>query len=278
MLFREKFKIDSNRLQNWNYSSEAVYFITIVTKNRQSIFGVIEDEKMILNEKGKIIERELLKSIKIRKNWFFHNWVIMPNHVHLLIEIQDTQQMVETHCSASTSSISTTENNISDISLQTYGRETHCSAPLQNQSEQKFESDKNFIHSKSTTQHIVETHCSASTPSISSTENNITEKSLSTYGRETHCSASLQNQSDSKNGSDENLIQNQLSSKLSRKSNSISSFVAIFKSITTKQINGAESIWQANYHDHIVRNYKTFEKIYDYIKHNSISWETDSLK
>jgi len=246
MLFREKFKIDSNRLQNWDYSSEAVYFITIVTKNRQSIFGVIEDEKMILNEKGKIIERELLKSIKIRKNWFFHNWVIMPNHIHLLIEIQDTQHIVETHCSASTSSMSTTENDIVD---------SHLSP-----------------------QEIVETHCSASTSSISTTENNISDISLQTYGRETHCSASLKNQSDSKNGSDENLIQNQLSSKLSRKSNSISSFVAIFKSITTKQINGVESIWQANYHDHIVRNYKTFEKIYDYIKHNPISWETDSLK
>ncbi|KAF2330835.1 transposase [Flavobacterium nitrogenifigens] len=246
MLFREKFKIDSNRLQNWDYSSEAVYFITIVTKNRQSIFGVIEDERMILNEKGKIIERELLKSIKIRKNWFFHNWVIMPNHVHLLIEIQDTQHIVETHCSASTSSMSTAENDIVD---------SHLSP-----------------------QEVVETHCSASTPSISATENNITEKSLSIYGRETHCSASLQNQSDSKNDSDENLIQNQSSFKLSRKSNSISSFIAIFKSITTKQINGVESIWQANYHDHIVRNYKTFEKIYDYIKHNPISWETDSLK
>lgn len=202
MLFRDKFKINSNRLQNWDYSSEAVYFITIVTINKMSIFGSIEEEKMILNESGKIIEKELLKSIKIRKNWFFHNWVIMPNHIHLLIEIQDTL-------------------------------------------------------------HIVETHCSASTPSISTTENNITEKSLSTYGRETHCSASLQNQPESK---------------FSRKSNSISSFVATFKSITTKQINGVESIWQANYHDHIVRNYKTFEKIYDYIKHNPISWETDSLK
>ncbi|MDQ6530565.1 transposase [Flavobacterium sp. LHD-85] len=246
MLFREKFKIDSNRLQNWDYSSEAVYFITIVAKNRKCIFGNVEEEKMILNENGKIIEKELLKSIKIRKNWFFHNWVIMPNHIHLLIEIQDTQHIVETHCSASTPSISAKENGIVDVHLSP--------------------------------QQIVETHSSASTPSISTMENNITKKSLSTYGRETHCGASLQIQSDSKNDSNENTIQNQLLSKIYRKPNSISSFVAIFKSITTKQINGVESIWQVNYHDHIVRNYKTFEKIYDYIKYNPISWETDSLK
>ena len=277
-LFKEKFKIDSHRLQNWDYSSEAVYFITLVTKDRKCIFGSVEEEKMILSENGKIVENELLKSIKIRKNWFFHNWVIMPNHIHLLIEIQNkdvsinmenTQDIVETHCCASPSSISTTENNISDLSLSTYGRETHSSAPLQNQSEEKTEIDAT---------HIVETHRSASTSSISTTENNILDLSLSTYGRETHSSAPLQNQWDSKNGFDDNQIQNQISSKLSRKSNSISSFVAIFKSITTKQIGGSESIWQTNYHDHIVRNYKRFEKIYDYIKNNPRSWETDSLK
>mgnify|MGYP001044910754 CR=1 FL=1 len=300
-LFKEKFKIDSHRLQNWDYSSEAVYFITLVTKDRKCIFGSVEEEKMILSENGKIVENELLKSIKIRKNWFFHNWVIMPNHIHLLIEIQnkdvsinmestqnivetdssaslqnqseekteiDATHIVETHRSASTSSISTTENKISDISLSTYGRETHSSAPLQSQSDSDSLSET----------HIVETHCSASTSSISTTENNILDLSLSTYGRETHSSAPLQNQWDSKNGFDDNQIQNQISSKLSRKSNSISSFVAIFKSITTKQIGGSESIWQTNYHDHIVRNYKRFEKIYDYIKNNPRSWETDSLK
>lgn len=67
-LFREKFKIDSHRLKNWDYSSEAVYFITLVTKDRDCIFGTVVDEKMILNENGKIVENELLKSINIRKN------------------------------------------------------------------------------------------------------------------------------------------------------------------------------------------------------------------
>ncbi|WP_427873717.1 hypothetical protein [Flavobacterium sp. MMS24-S5] len=332
-LFKEKFKIDSHRLQNWDYSSEAVYFITLVTKDRKCIFGSVEEEKMILNENGKIVENELLKSIKIRKNWFFHNWVIMPNHIHLLIEIQnkdvsinmestqnivetdssaslqnqseekteiDATHIVETHRSASTSSISTTENKISDISLSTYGRETHSSAPLQSQSNSDFLSETHIVethrsaptssisttdislstygretHSSAplqnqseekigiNTMHIVETHRSASTSSISTTENNISDLSLSTNVAETHCSAPLRNQTESK---------------FSRKSNSISSFVAIFKSITTKQIGGSESIWQANYHDHIVRNYKRFEKVYDYIKNNPRSWETDSLK
>lgn len=120
ILYKDKYKIDSKRLKNWDYSGEGVYFITIVTKNRECLFGSIEDGKMILNENGKIVENELLKSIKIRKNWFFHNWIVMPNHIHLLIEIQDISnknnlnlpiddsQIVEAHSSASTSSISAT--------------------------------------------------------------------------------------------------------------------------------------------------------------------------
>ncbi|AXB57780.1 transposase [Flavobacterium fluviale] len=258
ILYKEELKTDSNRLKDWDYSSEAVYFITIVTKNRECIFGTVENEKMILNENGKIIENELFRSINIRKNWFFHNWIIMPNHIHLLIEIQTSNvSSVETHSSASTSSISKTDYK---ISLATNVAETHCSAPLQYKSESeldyKYESNSVILSNT----HIVETHSSASTSSISKTDYNI---SLATNFAETHCSAPLQNQTEPK---------------LSRKSNSISSFVGIFKSITTKQINGIDSIWQANYHDHIVRNYKTFEKIYDYIKHNPRSWETDSLK
>ncbi|MFZ0597704.1 MAG: hypothetical protein WAM46_12060 [Flavobacterium sp.] len=78
----------------------------------------------------------------------------------------------------------------------------------------------------------------------------------------------------------QNCVQNQNKSEssLSRKSNSISSFIALFKSVTTRQINGSVSIWQSNYHDDIVRNYKRFETIYNYIKTNPSSWETDSMK
>ena len=204
-LFKNKYQIDSKRLKNWDYSSEAIYFITLVTQNRECIFGEIKDEKMILNNNGQIIENELLKSIKIRENWFFHNWIVMPNHVHLLIEIQKQNEII-------------------------------------------------------TIKNVVETHSSASPPSISPTimENITTEM----HNVETHCSAPLQSQSESR---------------FSRKPNSISSFVAVFKSITTKQIKGTESIWQANYHDHIVRNYKTFDKIYQYIKTNPRNWDTDSI-
>jgi len=221
-LFKDKFKMDSNRLKNWDYSSSAVYFITMVTRNREYLFGSIEENKMVLNKNGQIVENELLKSIKIRKNWFFHNWIVMPNHVHLLIEIQN--------------------NEVS--------------------------SEMNDIQTQIERSYIVETHSSASTSGTSTT--NIASNVAANVAK-THCCASLPN-------NHENNYANKYGFELSRKPNSISSFVAIFKSVTTKQINGSASIWQANYHDHIVRNYKRFETIYNYIKTNPSSWETDSMK
>ena len=69
--------------------------------------------------------------------------------------------------------------------------------------------------------------------------------------------------------------------KLQRKPKSISSFVGIFKTVVTKRINElqeiTQKIWQNNYHDHIVRNYDSFEKISNYIVNNPINWNNDKL-
>nr|WP_314896806.1 transposase [uncultured Flavobacterium sp.] len=89
-LFKNKYRIESNRLKNWDYSSNAIYFLTICTCQRACIFGMIENGKMILNQNGGIVEGEILESIKIRKDWIFHNWIVMPNHIHLLVEIKKT--------------------------------------------------------------------------------------------------------------------------------------------------------------------------------------------
>ena len=37
-LFRNKYRTTSTRLQNWDYSSPAAYFITICTKNHKKYF------------------------------------------------------------------------------------------------------------------------------------------------------------------------------------------------------------------------------------------------
>ena len=78
------------RLKNYNYSTSGAYFITICVKDRKQLLGKIVGQGLapaenILTKYGNIarIQIELLeeryKGIKIDK------YVIMPNHIHILI-------------------------------------------------------------------------------------------------------------------------------------------------------------------------------------------------
>jgi REP element-mobilizing transposase RayT len=77
----------SIRLKGYDYSKEGLYFITICTQTREHLFGEIIGGKMILNNLGEIIKKELLKTNEIRENIKIDKWVIMPNHIHFIIEI-----------------------------------------------------------------------------------------------------------------------------------------------------------------------------------------------
>ena len=54
------------RLNGYDYSQSGAYFITICTHNRQCMFGEIVNLEMLLNDAGKIVADEWLKSGEIR--------------------------------------------------------------------------------------------------------------------------------------------------------------------------------------------------------------------
>ena len=76
-----------NRLQDFDYSKDGIYFITICTKDKIHYFGKIHDEKMIFNEFGKSAEHQILWLEQQYPYFELHNFVVMPNHVHLLFRI-----------------------------------------------------------------------------------------------------------------------------------------------------------------------------------------------
>ena len=78
----------SIRLKGYDYSQPGWYFVTIVTKNRECLFGEVVDEKMVMNEYGEIVKEELLKSTRIRKEISIDQYTIMPNHLHAVIIIR----------------------------------------------------------------------------------------------------------------------------------------------------------------------------------------------
>jgi putative transposase len=85
----------SIRLKSYDYSQQGSYFITLVTQDRLHLFGKIEDGKMMLNSVGKIIEEEWRKTIELRPNIALGEFIIMPDHMHMIITIAEQMEKKE---------------------------------------------------------------------------------------------------------------------------------------------------------------------------------------
>ena len=85
--FRNKYRVPSARLQNWDYGSNGAYFITICTKEMQHFFGEVVDKKMILNSVGVLAEEYWIEIQKQFPYVELGNFQIMPNHVHGILII-----------------------------------------------------------------------------------------------------------------------------------------------------------------------------------------------
>jgi REP element-mobilizing transposase RayT len=81
----------SIRLQGYDYSKSGLYFITICVQDRKCLFGNIVQEnnvaQIILNDAGKIAEKCWLEIPEHFPNAVLHEHIIMPNHVHGIIEL-----------------------------------------------------------------------------------------------------------------------------------------------------------------------------------------------
>jgi putative transposase len=199
-LYQNKYRKASMRLQGWDYSAPAFYFITIRTFNGISQFGKIQDAVMILNDVGEIISRAWEDSFEIRKELVCDRYIIMPNHIHGLISIVYGSVFAHIH------------------PVETHG----CASP---------------------NRHDVETHGCVSAHNRAK--------------KETHSRASLR-----------------------RMPKSISSFVAGFKSTSTRMVNEyrnrhGERLWQAGYYDRIIRNENELFNVRNYIQCNPIAWDKD---
>lgn len=79
----------SIRLQGYDYAQAGAYCITLCTHERECLFGEITDGEMHMNDIGRIVADEWLKTPIIRAEIELDEWVVMPNHFHGIIVITD---------------------------------------------------------------------------------------------------------------------------------------------------------------------------------------------
>lgn len=174
----------SIRLKGYDYSQAGAYFITICCGNRTCLLGEILEGEMILNEMGLIAQNEWLRTPEIRKNAELDVFVIMPNHIHAIIILNDNGRG-ELHSPIIIGSPNIMNDNKGE-----------CNSPLRSPS------------------------------------------------------------------------------------NNIGSIIRGYKSSVTKQIrilNDNIIVWQRNYHEHIIRNEKSYQTISNYISSNPAKWNDDKF-
>ena len=77
------------RIRDYDYSKENVYFITICIKNRLELLGrIIKENYIELTPEGKIVKHNINKIEEIYDNAIIDEYIIMPNHIHMLLEIK----------------------------------------------------------------------------------------------------------------------------------------------------------------------------------------------
>ena len=123
----------SIRLPHYDYTRAGYYFITVSTHKRVHLFGEIEDGVMVLNVAGEMVKKwydKLEEKFSTVRNDIM---VIMPNHIHFVIQIVGADPRVRQqgqHIQDQYNGYQIKEG-IYDRKWQTHGQkgQTHGSAP-----------------------------------------------------------------------------------------------------------------------------------------------------
>jgi REP element-mobilizing transposase RayT len=100
-LYKNKFRIDSTRLKDWDYSSTGYYFVTICTKTKEKCFGDAVNGELNLTHLGKVACKYWQEIPHHFPHVKLDAFVVMPNHIHGIIIIENDDQVVETQNFAS---------------------------------------------------------------------------------------------------------------------------------------------------------------------------------
>lgn len=84
---RYDFHRRSLRLRVYDYSQAGAYFLTVCAHAKLCLFGEIEHGLMRLNQYGKIVAEEWLRSAAVREEIECGEFVVMPNHFHGIVHI-----------------------------------------------------------------------------------------------------------------------------------------------------------------------------------------------
>jgi hypothetical protein len=119
-MFKRSEERKNTRLKGHDYTRNGYYFVTICVEDMEHRFGFIENRVTKLNKFGKIAQRCLNDLPKYYHNCFLDETVIMPNHIHCIIVIDNESVGDVSHTSpeihSQVQTIVSTNANVEDVS------------------------------------------------------------------------------------------------------------------------------------------------------------------
>ncbi len=301
----------SIRLKGYDYSQEGLYFITICCQDKICRFGHIENDEMICNQYGIVAYNEWIKTSQIRSNITLHEFVVMPNHIHGIIEINRDAELYSQNrgcelrspnCSGELYSpvpkgvFDTPQQPDFDTSVR--GCEFYspnCSGELYSpipkgvfNTPQQPDFDLSVRGCELRSQNC---GCELHSPNCSGELYSPIPKGVSDTPQQPDFDTSVRGcELRSQNCSGELYspvpkgvfdTPQQIdfdTSRLRSPSQTVGAIVRGYKSAVTKQLNAlgmTEKLWQRNYYEHIIRNEQSYIHISEYIRNNPIQWIND---
>ena len=81
------------RLKNYDYSTPGMYFVTVCVDKKAHLLGKIKNNCMNLSSVGEVVNQEILNIESHYENVSVEKYVIMPNHIHLIISISEMERI-----------------------------------------------------------------------------------------------------------------------------------------------------------------------------------------
>jgi putative transposase len=258
--YQNKYRIPSARLQHWNYGAMGSYFITICTQHRQHYFGEISNGNMQLSEIGKLVQTEWLKTFIMRPdmNLEMGNFVVMPNHFHAVIIIGENEYNA-VH-GFSVDGITVDGITVDGITVDgiTVDGITVDGIAVDGITVDGIAVDGITVDGRDAMHGV-----STNNPNNPNNPDNM-DNPINTNNT---------------NHTNHAKIETNNANAFGPQSKNLASIVRGFKSSVTKQARliHADFEWQSRFHDHIIRNTQSFEKIQHYIANNPLNWREDKF-
>jgi putative transposase len=233
---------NSLRLQGYDCSQAGMYFVTGVVKDRKPVFGEIVNETMLLNDAGTIVQG-VWNSLPKQYPVMLDEFIIMPNHLHGIIALQNT--------------VPTTENSLTNVGVG-----------LAQPQKPIIFNDKPKTNSRPAQHESQQNTTSSHTTQNKSSTNDATRVGLESSSN--HPPTSFIPNDDKR----------PTPTLMNDKRIFLSDVIRFFKSLSAKRINilyktPRKPLWQNGFHDRIIRDEEELNAVRSYIQTNSLRWKLD---